>query len=147
MKMEEAYKEVQACLRNNQHNISTDSLQLCLEALRIILEEKHNGLTNYPTWLIASEIDNSNFYEVCYTKTQKMKSAGKNEYEITNELAVIIRDFYERDCTKYRELIENKANKTNKNYGGYLWSSMLNHCNKDLIKYREIAKRFVDDTL
>ncbi len=36
--MENAYKEVQRCLEHNQHNVSTETLELCLEALRIVIE-------------------------------------------------------------------------------------------------------------
>lgn len=35
--MEEAYKEILRCLQNNEHNVSTETLQLALEALRIVM--------------------------------------------------------------------------------------------------------------
>lgn len=37
--MKEAYEEILRCLQNNEHNVSTDSLQMALETLRIVLEE------------------------------------------------------------------------------------------------------------
>lgn len=147
MKMEEAYKEVQACIKNNQHNVSTEALQLCLEALRIVLEEEHNGMSNYPTWLVASEIDNTDFYHVCYKLSQSLKAKGEDNFTIIGKLSRAIEDFYTADCSKYKTMIEKASEKSPLNYGGSIWTSMLNHCDKDLINYREVARRFLNDDI
>lgn len=36
--MENAYEEIKRCIKNKKHNVSTETLELALEALRIVID-------------------------------------------------------------------------------------------------------------
>lgn len=134
--MNKAYEEVKLCVENNKHNLSTETLQLCLEALRIVKDQiSHNGYTNYPTWLVAAEIDNnSRKYETYREMVEKMQQEGADDDTIRSVLFKVIETDYATDCMKYQLKCVNTV-----------WSSMLNYCERDLINYREITDTFLND--
>ncbi len=132
--MKKAYEEVKLAVVNERNYLSKETLELCLEALRIIEEQKHNGYTNYPTWLVASHIDNNEkLYNTYWNLVNEMWDAREDDYNVIGILRQTIEADFSTECMKYQL----KCDDT-------IWSSMLNHCNKDLINYYEIAKTFIE---
>lgn len=133
--IEKAYEEVKLCVVNNKHNLSTETLNLCLEALRILKETEHNGYSNYPTWLVASFIDNNEkLYKELQNLINEMWSAGEDDFTVIGVLAQTIEMHFGTECMGYQIKCDNTV-----------WSSMLNHCERDLINYREIAMTMLKD--
>ena len=132
--MDKAYNEVKLCVENNKHNLSTETLQLCLEALRITRELKHNGYSNYPTWLLASHIDNTEYvykyFDELRTELQQNNEAEENAVGV---LAQTMQHAYGAQCMKLMD----KCTDT-------IWSSILNDalCS---INFMEIAKTFYNE--
>ena len=132
--MKQAYEEVKLALNSEKHKyLSEDTLQLCLEALREHEETKHNGMSNYPTWSIAALIDNNeNLYNKYWKLVKEMQDTKQDDYNIIGVLAQTIEADFTNECEKIMKNIPMSP-----------WASILNHVNKDLINYREIAKSFI----
>ena len=132
--MKDAYKEVQLCLQNNQHNLSTETLQLCLEALRIVTEQEHNGWKNYPTWLVAAYIDNTepeyNFYS---NIREGLKKSEEDDQAAIGILAQTMMFDFSTDMEKIMN-----------DHADTIWYSILNAQQKE-IDYMEIAKQFYEE--
>lgn len=133
--MEHAYEEVKLCLQNNKHNISTESLQLCLEALRIVKDQKHNGYTNYPTWLVAAYISNNEEQYKFYNNLREdLIKSGEPAETAIGILAQSIQ--FQLDVELLN--LETKCK-------GQIWSSILNDVHHSQINYYEVAKSFYED--
>lgn len=132
--MDKAYEEVKLCLANGKHNLSTETLQLCLEALRIAKDQKHNGFTNYPTWVIASTIDND---EDLYKAYQKLKEElwDSNESEY-NQLGILAQSL-KFDVTTHAQKLY-ACDKTG------MFASILNDVIMEQVNYHEIARSIIE---
>lgn len=131
--MNKAYEEVKLAVINEKHYLSTETMEYCLEALRIVTEGKHNGYTNYPTWLVATWIDNHEDLYKKYTELgEELHEAKEDKFNALGIMAQSIELDFSTECMKY-QLITNNT----------VWSAMLNHCEKDLINYREIAEQYI----
>ena len=123
--MQKAYEEIKRCLQNNEHNVSTETLQLALEALREVKEQKHNGYTNYPTWAVASVIDNNKeLYDFYYGLKEELINSENAQAIIMNALQFDI------------ELQMLKLFTGNENA---IFQPILNDVVKEQINYHEIA--------
>lgn len=132
--MEKAYEEVKLCLANNKHNLSTESLQLCLEALRIVKDQKHNGYTNYPTWVVASTIDNNEDLYKAYRKLRdELWDSNESEYSQIGILAQTLKF----DVTTHAQKLY-QLDKTG------MFESILNDIVMEKINYHEIAKSILE---
>lgn len=130
--MEKAYEEVRLCVANNQHNLSTETLQMCLDALREVKEKKHNGWSNYATWLCAAYVDNTkeifDFYKNLCKDLQE--EPEENAVEIITQS---LKYQFRLEAMKYEE----QANNT-------IWSSLINNAESQ-INYYEIAKALYEE--
>lgn len=134
--MNKAYEEVKRAIVSKKHKyLSEETLQFCLEALREHEERKHNGYSNYPTWLLASWIANNKKYYEKYNKIlDELYNDKADEYNIIGVLTQSIEADFSKECDDCIEQI----------YFDSIWPSLLHHCNKDLINYREVAKSFIE---
>ena len=134
MTMEEAYKEIQRCLENNQHNVSTETLQLALEALRTVKEQEHNGWKNYATWLVASTVDNKeDVYNFYYKLQKELKESDTPDEEAISIIGQTMMFDFGTEALKW----EAKCCDT-------IWSSLINDA-QATIDYWSVAKRFYED--
>ena len=132
--LDKAKEEILRCLNAEDHNVSTETLELCLEALRIANENKHNGFSNYPTWYLCSYIDNDfhlyvKFGNCYFDDYYRNPDHNKN----ISAVAKAIEDHFSKECMEWQL----KCNET-------IWAPILNHVEKDLINYREIAEALVE---
>ena len=133
--MEKAYEEVKLCVANNKHNLSSESLQMCLEALRIVKDIKHKGWTNYATWLAASYIDNNKTtYKFYNNLREELQKAAEPEENAIGVLAQTMEYQFGAEAVKLEEI----ANEM-------IWSSIINNAQCS-INYYEIAKAFYKDS-
>ena len=132
--MKHAYEEVKLALASEKHRyLSEETLQLCLEALRKHEEAKHNGYSNYPTWLIAAWIDNhEELYNQVIKLSDELHEAHEDRFNALGIIAQTIEAEFSTECIKYQMKCD-----------GTVWSSMLNHVEKDLINYREVAETYI----
>ncbi len=129
--MDKAYEEVKRTIMSDGHNLSTETLQLCLEALRIAKEIKHNGYTNYVTWLAAAYIDNDkNTYDFYDRLREDLHKIGEPEENAVGIIAQTMEMEFGAQAAK----LENWTNNE-------IWSSVINDA-KCSINYYEIAKNF-----
>lgn len=132
--MNKAYEEVKLCLANEKHNLSTETLQLCLEALRIAKDQKHNGYTNYPTWIVASTIDNNeDLYKAYQTLAAELMDSNESEYSQIGILAQSLKF----DITTHAQKLY-KLDKTG------MFESILNDVVMEQVNYHEIAKNIIE---
>lgn len=130
--MEKAYEEVRLCVKNNQHNLSTETLQMCLEALREVKAKKHNGWSNYATWLCAVYVHHTReTYE--YYKSLCKELQEEQEETAVEIITSNLRMQFELEAMKYEE----QANNT-------IWSSLINDAASQ-INYYEIAKALYEE--
>ena len=132
--MEKAYEETKLCLANGQHNLSTETLQLCLEALRVVKDQKHNGYSNYPTWVVASTIDNNEELYKAYTKLRdELWDSKEAEYTQVGILAQTLK----YDVSTYAQQLY-QYDKTG------MFESILNDIVMEQINYHEIARSILE---
>lgn len=138
--MKRALEEVKRALASEKHRyLSEETLQLCLEALTKVVQEEHNGMSNYPTWVVAAYIDNNEeLYNSYWRLVKEMWSAGEDDFSVIGVLTQTIEADFSEDCKKLQRWLGEKKQYKN------VWESILNHADKDLIHYREIAKRFIE---
>lgn len=131
--MKKAYEEVKLAMNSEKHRyLSEETLQLCLEALREHEETKHNGYTNYPTWLIASYLDNNNeMYQHYAEVIKEICEENTDDFIIEGILTQTIREDFAIIFERIRLAIEDN------NEG--IFSSMLNYI-RGTINWREIAR-------
>lgn len=130
--MEKAYEEVRLCVTNNQHNLSTETLQMCLEALREVKEKKHNGWSNYATWLCAVYVEHTQETYDYYSNLCK-ELQEKPEENAIGIIAQCLEYQFRLEAIKYEEI----TNKT-------IWSSLINDAESQ-INYYEIAKALYEE--
>lgn len=95
-------------------------------------DKKHNGWTNYETWLVALWLDNEQYYQ-----------------ERCNEMALEERDAYNLG-KQIEEMLDadhpfhgDNASKENQMYAASFWSDLINSAMRD-VNYFEIAEHYID---
>ena len=90
--------------------------------------EKHNGYANYPTWLLAAEIDNKESLYNNFRSFIKKSMESEEPPSYSGVKSVLMHMLQE-----YAEKVEPRKNNS-------FWDSIINDVAKEQICYREIAE-------